>query len=90
MDGRKKERKKQKEHQRRKSMKKCSRRGPKMKKQSRKLESGGRKMQENGDWGCLQEATKHENAKKTGPFNSVAPFLMIWEENGSQDGGQNP
>ena len=38
---------------------KCSKRGPKMMKKSRKSESRGRKIKENGDRGCLQEATKH-------------------------------
>ena len=36
---------------------------------------------------------RQQNAKLRkigGPFNSIAPFLSILEENGSQDGGQNP
>ena len=36
----------------------------------------------------MQQNTK---LKKIGAVsNSVAPFLMIFVENGSQDGGQNP
>ena len=38
----------------------------------------------------LQEATKWELEKIGGPINSFAPFLLILEEDGSQDGGQNP
>ena len=45
---------------------------------------------QNGDRGCLQEATKHEVEKIGGPSNYAAPFLSIFEENGSQDGSQNP
>ena len=36
---------------------------------------------------------RQQNAKLKkigGPFNSAALFLSILEENGSQDGGQNP
>ena len=37
-----------------------------MMKKSRKLEAGGRKIEENWDSGCRQEATKHEVGKKWG------------------------
>ena len=48
------------EYQRWKSMKKCSKRGPKIMKNQQKSVPGGRKIKENGDWGCLQEVTKHK------------------------------
>ena len=51
-----------------KSMQKCSKMGSKSDEKSRKSESRGPKIDENGDRGCLQEVTKREVGKNSGPL----------------------
>ena len=61
-----------------------------MMKKSRKSGSRGPKMLENREGGASK---RQQNAKleKIGVVsNCAAPFLSILEENGSQDGVQNP
>ena len=63
----------------------------KRRKNHQKSVPGGRKIEENWGQGCLPDATKHENEQKSvDPLNSAVPFLSIFVENGSHDGGQNP
>ena len=48
------------------------------------------KLIEMGARGAFQMQQNAKLKKIGDPFNSFAPFLAIFVENGSQDGGQNP
>ena len=64
---------------------KYSKRGPKMKKNRQKSIPGGRKIE-----GGASKRQQNAKLEKIGVVpNSPAPFLSIFVENGSQDGGQN-
>ena len=80
---------KRQEDQRCKSMKKCSKRAPEIKKNRENWSPGVEKIEKNGNQGCLQEVTKREVGKIGVVSNSLAPFLLNFDENVSQDGGLN-
>ena len=60
----------------------------KNKTKNQQIVAGGGNIEKNGGGGPQEQ--QNAKLKKIGdPFNYLAPFLEIWEENGSQDGGQN-
>ena len=48
------------------------------------------KSKKMGAGGASKRQQNAKLEKNVDPFNSIAPFLSILVENGSQDGGQNP